>query len=116
MTKSNTKTAPTTTVETPKTEQVMPIQTKHLAVKFGMKATALRRVLRAMPAYADGVHTNYRWAENDPRIKDIEAAIAKMAKDKADRAAAAKAALEARKAATEKQAQVDAKHAPAPAK
>jgi hypothetical protein len=111
-----TKKANTTTTTTPATEATaLPIQTKHLAVKFGMKATALRRVLRSMPEYADGVHTNYRWAENDPKIKTIELAIAKLAKDKEDRAAAAKAALESRKAKAEAQAKVDAQHAPAKA-
>ena len=88
---------------------IMPIQTKHLAVKFGMKATALRRVLRSMPAYADGVHTNYRWAENDKRIDAIAAAIAKLTEEKAKRAAAAKLALAARIAAAAKQSKVDAK-------
>lgn len=105
-------TTTTTTAATPATE-LKPIQTKHLAAKFGIKATALRRILRSMPAYADGVHTNYRWAENDPKIADIDAQIKKLAKDKQERAAAAKAALDARKAAADKQAAVDAKAVPA---
>lgn len=85
----------------------MPIQTKHLAAKFNMKTATLRRVLRSMPEYADGVHTNYRWAEKDKRIDAIEKQIVKMAKEKTERAAAAKAALDARKAKTAKQAEVD---------
>ena len=96
----------TPTVSTP---EVKPLQTKHLAAKFGMKATILRRVLRSMPEYADGVHTNYRWAEKDAAIPRIEAQIKKLVEDKAKRAAAAKAALAARVAATTKQATVDAK-------
>lgn len=88
---------------------ILPIQTKHLAVKFGMKATALRRILRSMPAYADGVHTNYRWAENDKRIADIEKQVKKLSDDKAARAAAAKAALAARVAAAAVQAKADTK-------
>jgi len=96
--------------KTPTTETaILPIQTKHLAAKFKMKATALRRVLRSMPAYADGVHTNYRWAENDKAIDAIAAAIKKLAEAKAARAIAAKAALAARVEATKKQAAVDAK-------
>jgi glycerophosphoryl diester phosphodiesterase len=94
---------------------VLPIQTKHLAAKFNMKATALRRILRSMPEYADGVHTNYRWAENDPKIKAIEQAISKLTAEKSARAEAAKAALAARVAAATAQAKVDAKAA-APAK
>lgn len=86
-----------------------PIQTKHLAAKFGIKATALRRILRSMPAYADGVHTNYRWAENDPAIAQIDMQIKKLARDKQERATAAKAALDARTAASAKQAAADAK-------
>jgi hypothetical protein len=88
---------------------ILPIQTKHLAARFKMKATALRRILRNMPAYADGVHTNYRWAEKDPRIADIELAIKKLVEDKATRAKAAKAALDARVLASTKQSAVDAK-------
>jgi hypothetical protein len=89
--------------------EVKPIQTKHLAVKFGMKATALRRILRSMSEYADGVHTNYRWSENDPKIKTIELQIAKLATEKKARAEAAKAALAARVAAATTQAKADAK-------
>ena len=99
----------TQTVTTPATTEVMPIQTKHLASRFGMKATQLRRVLRAMPEYADGVHTNYRWAENDKRIADIAAAVKKLADDKAARAAAAKKALEERGAKLAAQVKADAK-------
>ena len=91
------------------TAPVLPIQTKHLAIKFGMKATALRRILRSMPEYADGVHTNYRWAENDKRIDAIGKQIAKLAEDKQKRAEAAKAALAARVEATKKQQSADAK-------
>jgi hypothetical protein len=95
----------TTTTET----AILPIQTKHLAAKFNMKATALRRILRSMPAYADGVHTNYRWASmTDPKVKEIEVAIKKQSDDKAARAKAAKAALDARVAASAVQAKADA--------
>jgi hypothetical protein len=99
----------TATTKTPTTETaILPIQTKHLAAKFGVKATALRRILRTMPAYADGVHTNYRWAEDDKRIADIAKAIKKVEDDKAARATAAKLALAARVEASKKQAAVDA--------
>lgn len=91
----------------------MPIQTKHLAKDFGIKATALRRILRSMPEYADGVHTNYRWAENDKRIPLIKAQIAKAAADKLARADAAKAALVKRVETTKAQAAQDAKLAKA---
>lgn len=100
--KTNTTTTPETT-----TPDLKPIQTKHLAVKFNMKATALRRILRSMPEYADGVHTNYRWAENDKSIQRIAAKIQELAAEKAKRAAAAKDALAKRVAETAKQAAVD---------
>lgn len=95
--------------ETKPAPAIMPIQTKHLAVKFNMKATALRRVLRSMPEYADGVHTNYRWSENDPRIAAIGAKIKQLADEKIKRAEAAKLALKQRAEAAAKQNQVDAK-------
>lgn len=98
-----------TTTIAPASETIMPIQTKHLAKQFGIKATTLRRVLRSMPEYADGVHTIYRWSENDKRIPSIKAQIDKLAKDKSERAIAAKKALDARAAAVKKQAEVDAK-------
>lgn len=84
--------------ETKPAADLKPIQTKHLAAKFGIKATALRRVLRSMAEYADGVHTNYRWAEKDPAIARIEAKLKQMATDKAKRAEEAKAALAKRAA------------------
>ncbi len=87
----------------------MPLRTKHIAAQFGMKPVALRRILRTMPAYADGVHTNYRWAEKDPAIPLIAAAIKKLTDDKAARAKAAKAALDARAASLATAAKVDAK-------
>lgn len=89
-------------------EVEMPIQTKHLAAKFGIKATALRRVLRTMPEYADNVHTLYRWSENDPRIDDIEVKLAEIEQEKATKKAAALDALHARAAKMELQAKVDA--------
>ena len=100
---------PETKQVTPSTEPaIKPIQTKHLAAKFGMKATALRRVLRSMPDYADGVHTNYRWSENDPAIAKIKTAIDKLATEKIARAKAAKEALDKRAAALALQAKADA--------
>lgn len=98
---------PTTPATTSPTTPVL--RTKHLAIKFGIKATQLRRYLRAMPAYADGVHTNYSWPEGDKRIADIEKHIAKAVQEKAQRAEAAKAALAARTAATAEQAKLDKK-------
>lgn len=102
-----TETTPVTPVTPAKT--LKPIRTKHLAAKFGIKATMLRRVLRSMPAYADGVHTNYAWAEKDPAIDAIEQQLKKLAAEKLAREKAAKAALDARADAAKKQAQVDAK-------
>jgi hypothetical protein len=86
----------------------MPIKAKHLAARFNMKATAFRRILRSMPEYADGVHTNYAWAEKDPRIPRIEAKIKSLQAEKQARQEAAKAALEARIKATEAAAKLDA--------
>lgn len=102
------KTATTTPVSTGNSAEVMPIQTKHLASKFGIKATALRRILRSMPDYADGIHTNYRWSENDKRIAAIGVAIKKMADEKTARAKAAKEALDKRAAALKVQQKADA--------
>lgn len=85
------KTTPATS-----TPDLKPLRTKHLASRFNLKATALRRILRSMPAYADGVHTNYSWAENDPAIKAIETRIGELSKEKVARAAAAKLALDKR--------------------
>lgn len=106
-------TATATTAPATTTETLKPIRTKHLAIKFGMKATMLRRILRSMPAYADGVHTNYSWSENDPAITAIQAQINKLTKEKEERAKAAKAALLARTEAAAKQAKVDAAAVPA---
>jgi hypothetical protein len=98
-----------TKVTTPDVTDVKPLRTKHVAAKFGMKPVQLRRILRTMPEYADGVHTNYAWAEKDPALARIEAAIKKAAALKIERAKAAKAALEARVAAAAKQAELDKK-------
>lgn len=60
-----------------------------------MKGTQLRRILRSMPDYADGVHTNYRWDEkaDTKKIEAIAAKIKDLATKKAARAAEAKAKL-----------------------
>lgn len=105
MTKTNATAAPAATSNAPE----MPIKTKHLAIKFGIKATQLRRVLRSMPEYADGVHTNYAWAENDKRIGEIEKQIKKLAGEREARKAAAQKALAERVAKAEVAKQVDAK-------
>lgn len=83
------------------------VKTKHLAAMFGIKATALRRVLRSMSEYADGVHTNYAWAENDKRIPAIKAKLETLAADKLARAKAAKDALDKRAEALAAAAKVD---------
>lgn len=61
--------------KTPVVENTVSIElvltTKHVAPKFNMKPQAFRRVLRAMPEYADGKHTNYRWAEKDDMFSRI---------------------------------------------
>ena len=87
----------------------MPLRTKHIAAMFGLKPVALRRILRNMPQYADGVHTNYKWAEKDPAIPLIANAIKKLQEDKAARAKIAKAALDARAAVLALAAKADAK-------
>lgn len=84
-----------TTVTVPAPE-LKPIQTKHLAIQFGMKATQLRRILRSMPEYADGVHTNYAWAVNDPAIGRIAARIKAIADKKVEAARQAQLAIEAK--------------------
>lgn len=93
----NEKTATATATEsTPK------LQTKHVAKMFNMRQQQLRRILRSMAEYADGVHTNYAWDPADKAaLQRIKAAIdAKAAKAEAAKKAAqekiAKAAAEAK--------------------
>ena len=84
------------------------LTTKHIAAKFGLKPVVLRRVLRSMTEYADGVHTNYRWAGyGDPAIARIEAAIAARSLQRSAAQQAAQAALVAAKAQAAAQAQAD---------
>jgi len=64
------------------------LQTKHLAAKYGMKPIQLRRILRSMPAYADGVHTNYAWDPTKDK-RALEAIDREVAKRKEARAAKA---------------------------
>lgn len=99
--KTTTKTAPATDSK--------PLRTKHVAQKFGLKPVSLRRVLRSMNEYADGVHTNYRWAENDPMLPKIAAAIETHRKRSEKAKAEAQARLKASKAQQEVQAKADAK-------
>lgn len=104
--RTNNMTTETKKIETP----VASLRTKHLASKFKIKATHLRRILRSMPAYADGVHTNYKWAEGDTKaLAAIEAAIKAAADKKIEAAAKAKAALAAKKLEETAQAKTDAK-------
>lgn len=88
------------------------LKTKHLAAKFHMTAMQLRRVLRSMPAYADGVHTKYAWSENDTKaIAEIENAIKSIAEKKEKAKQAAQAALKAKEAEKKAQEQADKKAA-----
>lgn len=64
-----------------KTEENGFLTTKDLAGKLGTTAVALRRKLREIPPYNDGVFTRYRWnGWNDPQllktIKELEKAPA----------------------------------------
>lgn len=71
------------------------ITTKQLAPKYNLKGTQLRRILRSMPAYADGVHTNYSWdpIADKAALAQIDAAVKSLADKRAKRAAEAKAKL-----------------------
>lgn len=78
------------------------LKTKQVAAQFKIKPVQLRRVLRSMKRYADGVHTNYRWTlpGDEKVIAEIGTAIALRAKEAAERKAAAQSALaEAKQAA-----------------
>ena len=87
-----------------KIETSASLKTKHVAAMFSMTPVALRRVLRSMPQYADGVHTNYRWDPKDKKALDTIGAAIKAIEVK--KAAAAKAAKEAiAKADADKKAQ-----------
>lgn len=46
------------------------LTTRDVAAMVGTTPKALRRVLRAK-WYNDGVHTNYRWTQDDPILKEI---------------------------------------------
>ena len=57
--------------------QAIPVITATmLAASLGMKATSLRRILRGMPEYADGIHTNYAWLSYDS--PDVQRIIARV--------------------------------------
>lgn len=51
------------------------IRTRQLAARFNLKPTQLRRILRSLPEYRDGVRTDYVWREGDPEIARIEAVV-----------------------------------------
>jgi hypothetical protein len=94
------------------TEAIAFLQTKHLAIRFNLKPQQLRRVLRSMPAYADGVHTKYRWDPKDEKaIKAIELRIVEIKKAKEEAAKKAKEALAAKQAAQKEQEKLDKKAA-----
>lgn len=76
------------------------LKTKHVASHFGIKPVQLRRVLRSMPRYADGVHTNYRWAM--PADKSLIAEIGKAITARAAAAENAKTEAQAKLAPTPK--------------
>jgi hypothetical protein len=74
------------------------LTTKHVAAKFGIRTTHLRRILRTTDKYDDGRFTRYAWKGwNDPDLKKamvaIEAALKGPAKAEAEhrKAKAAKA-------------------------
>ena len=75
--------ATATTTPAPSAQTEPNLTTKHVAAKFGLKPIQLRRVLRSMAEYADGVHTNYRWTDKDPMLPKIEAAIKARAAQRA---------------------------------
>jgi hypothetical protein len=85
--------------------------TFHVAQKFGMTGVALRRVLRSMPEYADGVHTAYRWVsidDADPIMTRIAEAIGLRSAQRAAAQQAAQAALAVQQARAQAQAQANA--------
>lgn len=51
------------------------LNTSDLAKRFGVTPLVLRRILRSMPKYADGVPTKYAWDNADPIISEIEALV-----------------------------------------
>ena len=108
-------TAPTTPASTAvSTAEGITLKTKHLAAKFGLKPTALRRKLRDMPEYADGVFTRYSWQGwSDPMIAKIEAKIEADKKAAQEAAAKAKAELEAKAKAEANAKAADASTKPA---
>ena len=100
--------------ETPMTKTIetaeVTLRTKHVAAKFNMTPVQLRRVLRSMPKYADGVHTNYRWDPKDTKAMDeIGVAIKALAAKKAAAAQAAKEALAKAEATKKAQDVLDSK-------
>jgi hypothetical protein len=88
------------------------LRTKHVAAMFNIKPVSLRRILRTMPAYADGVHTNYRWdPANKKAIDEIGAAIKALEAKRAKAAETAKAELAKKAEEAKKQAAIDKKTA-----
>lgn len=98
---SDKKTAPATTpVETTVVLTTAPA----LAKRLGVKPTYLRRVLRSMERYNDGIHTKYGWDESTPEgkaaIKTItETLHARKGGQATDKALEAKANQPAKKTA-----------------
>ena len=82
-------------------EHVMPVvapvvpifTTKHVAAIFGITPMQLRRILRTMPEYADGVHTNYAWPDLEGSIARIRATVTGVQTKRAAAQVAAQAAI-----------------------
>lgn len=64
-----------TDTKTTATETKQILTTRHIAAMAKIKPTQLRRVLRSMTEYNDGMHTNYSWVEGDPMIDKIIARV-----------------------------------------
>ena len=78
------------------------LKTAHIAKRHGMRPQALRRILRAMPDYADGVFTRYGWDPTNPKhaaqLTAIDARIKQLNAAKIEAATAAQAAIAPAKA------------------
>jgi len=47
------------------------VRTKDLAAQLKVTEKHIRRVLRSMPEYDDGIYTKYEWSKNDPMLSRI---------------------------------------------
>lgn len=56
------------------------IRTKDLSAQLKLTQKHIRRILRSLPLYDDGVYTKYAWLKDDPELPKVSALIAARSK------------------------------------